>query len=341
MFLLLSAFWGASYLFIKVALDDGVAPWAIVSARTALAALVLVPLAAYLDVLGSLRGRLAPIVVLGLVQAAAPLTLIALGEERISSSLTGILVSSAPIFTFLLAFALSGAERASRTSLAGVAIGIVGVAILLGVDAGGGADALVGGLFVILAAFGYAVGAWYLKRNLSGVEPVATVAGTQLVAALATLPLGLAHIPDTLPSGEAIVSVATLGVFCTGIAFVFFHSLVASEGPATASLVGYVAPGFSVSYGVVLLDESFTLATAIGLVLILGGSWLAAGGELPARRRDVAAACEPHGGADAAFLEDAAEGGDGVASRPAVARVGRVVGDEVDLERAPRLEHSG
>src|SRR5829696_8774336 len=184
MFLLLSGFWGASYLFIKVALDDGAAPWAIVSARTALAAVVLLPLAAHMRVLGSLRGRVGPVVVLGLVQAAAPLTLIALGEERISSSLTGILVSSAPIFTFLLAFALSGAERASRTSLAGVAIGIVGVAMLLGVDALGG------GLFVILAAFGYAVGVWYLKRNLSGVEPVATVAGTQLVAALATLPLG-------------------------------------------------------------------------------------------------------------------------------------------------------
>jgi drug/metabolite transporter (DMT)-like permease len=341
MFLLLSAFWGASYLFIKVALDDGVAPWAIVSARTALAALVLLPLAAYLGVLGSLRGRFGPIAVLGLVQAAVPLTLIALGEERISSSLTGILVSSAPIFTFLLAFALSGAERASRGSLAGVAIGIVGVAMLLGVDAGGGSEALVGGLFVILAAFGYAVGAWYLKRNLQGVEPVATVAGTQLVAALATLPLGLLHIPDSVPSGEAIASIATLGIFGTGIAFVFFHSLVASEGPATASLVGYVAPGFSVTYGVVLLDESFTAATAVGLVLILGGSWLAAGGELPARRRDVTATCEPHGGADAAFLERGLEGGDRVATRPAVARVGRVVGDEVHLEGAARLERSG
>src|SRR5215218_2247282 len=240
MFLLLSGFWGASYLFIKVALDDGVAPWAIVSARTALAALVLLPLAAHMRVLGSLRGRVGPVVVLGLVQAAAPLTLIALGEERISSSLTGILVSTAPIFTFLLAFALTGAERASRTSLAGVAIGIVGVAILLGVDAGGGADALVGGLFVILAAFGYAVGAWYLKRNLSGVEPVATVAGTQLVAALVTLPLGLAHIPDAAPSLEAVASLLTLGVVCTGIAFVIFHTLVRTDGPSRASLVGYI-----------------------------------------------------------------------------------------------------
>ena len=313
MFLLLSAFWGASYLFIKVALDDGVAPWAIVSARTALAALVLVPLALHLGVLGRLRGRLGPVAVLGIVQAAAPLTLIALGEERISSSLTGILVSTAPIFTFLLAFALTGAERASRRSLAGVAIGIVGVALLLGVDAGG-SEAIVGGLMVILAAFGYAVGAWYLKRNLAGGEPVATVAGTQVVAALATLPLGLAHIPSSVPSADAIASIAVLGIVCTGIAFVFFHSLVASEGPATASLVGYVAPGFSVFYGVTLLDESFTAATAAGLVLILGGSWLAAGGELPARRRDVASTCEPHGGADAAFLEGGPEDSDRVAA---------------------------
>jgi drug/metabolite transporter (DMT)-like permease len=314
MFLLLSAFWGASYLFIKVALDDGVSPWAIVSSRTALAALVLLPLAVYLGVLGSLRGRLGPIVVLGFVQAVGPLSLIALGEERIASSLTGILVSTAPIFTFLLAFALNGAERANGAKLAGVGIGIVGVALLLGVDAGGGSEAIVGGLMVILAAFGYAVAAWYLKRNLGGVEPVATVAGTQVVAALATLPLGLLHIPDAVPSGEAIASIATLGIICTGIAFVFFHSLVASEGPATASLVGYVAPGFSVTYGVVLLDESFTLATAVGLVLILGGSWLAAGGELPTRRRDVAAARESHGGAEPALLKGGAECRDGVAA---------------------------
>jgi drug/metabolite transporter (DMT)-like permease len=254
-------------------------------------------------------------VVLALVQVAAPLSLIALGEERIASSLTGILVASAPIFTFLLAFVLSGEQRDSALSLAGVAIGIVGVGMLLGVDAGGGTDAVVGGLFVILAAFGYAVAAWYLKRNLGGAEPVATVAGTQVVAAFVTLPLGLTHLPDAAPGLDAVASIVTLGVVCTGIAFVIFHSLVASDGPSRASLVGYIAPVFSIFYGVVLLDESFTAWTAAGLVLILGGSWLAAGGELPARRRDVAAAGEAHGGPDAALLEGGAEGGDRVASR--------------------------
>jgi drug/metabolite transporter (DMT)-like permease len=312
--LLLSAFWGASYLFIKVGLDDGMSPWAIVSIRTALAALVLVPLALRMDVLGSLRGRFGAVIVLALVQVAGPLSLIGLGEERISSSLTGILVASAPIFTFLLAFALSGEQRDSALSLVGVAIGIVGVGLLLGVDAGGGASALLGGLFVILAAFGYAVAAWHLKRNLTGVEPVATVAGSQAVAALVTLPLGLTHIPSAVPGVDAIASIATLGVFCTGIAFVIFHSLVASDGPARASLVGYIAPVFSIFYGVVLLDERFGVATAAGLLLILGGSWLAAGGELPARRRDVAPAREPDRGAHAALLERGAERGDSVAA---------------------------
>jgi drug/metabolite transporter (DMT)-like permease len=312
--LLLSAFWGASYLFIKVALEDVFSAWSIVSIRTALAALVLVPLAVHLGVLGSLRGRAGPIMVLSLVQVAGPLTLIGLGEEHIASSLTGILVATAPIFTFLLAFVLSGEQRDSTVALVGVGIGIVGVGMLLGVDAGGGADALAGGLMVILAAFGYAVAAWYLKRNLAGVEPVATVAGTQAVAALVTLPLGLTHIPAAAPGLDAVASLLTLGVACTGIAFVIFHSLVASDGPARASLVGYIAPVFSIFYGVTLLDESFTVATAAGLVLILGGSWLAAGGELPARRRDVAAAREPHGRAEPALLEDPAESANGVAA---------------------------
>jgi drug/metabolite transporter (DMT)-like permease len=312
--LLLSALWGASYLFIKLALEDVFSPWSIVSIRTALAALVLIPLAARMGVLRSLRGRAGPIVVLSLVQVAGPLTLIGLGEEHIASSLTGILVATAPIFTFLLAFVLSGEQRDGAAALVGVGIGIVGVGMLLGVDAGGGTDALAGGLMVILAALGYAVAAWYLKRNLAGVEPVATVAGTQAVAALLTLPLGLTHIPAEAPGLDAVASLLTLGVACTGIAFVIFHSLVASDGPARASLVGYIAPVFSIFYGVTLLDESFTVATTAGLVLILGGSWLAAGGELPARRREVAAAREPHGRAEPALLEDRTERADGVAA---------------------------
>ena len=312
--LALSALWGSSYLFIKVALEDGVSPGLMVFVRTALAALVLLPLAVRRDVLGGLRENLQAILVLAIVQMAGPLLLIALGERAISSSLTGILVATAPIFTFLLAFALEGEERASSLSLVGVGLGVAGVALLLGVDTGGGAAALLGGLLVVTASFGYGVGAWFVRRRVRDVDRVAMVGVTAATAALLTAPLAAASLPAEAPGLAALGSLAALGVLCTGAAFVIFYSLVASDGPERASLVGYLAPGFSIAYGVTLLDESFTAATAAGLLLITGGSWLAVEGRLPWNRSaacgelaaggvDVAASGQPDGRPDAASLE--------------------------------------
>jgi len=278
--LALSALWGSSYLFIKLALEDDLSPALIVSVRTALAALVLLPLALQRSALGGLRANAAPVLLLAVVQMAGPLLLIAAGEQSISSSLTGILVATAPIFTFLLAFAQEGQERASGLSLGGVALGIVGVALLLGLDAGGGA-ALGGGLMIVAASFGYAIGGWMVKRRVRDVQPVAMVGATAAVAALLTAPAALLSLPAHFPTFKASASLFVLGVLCTGVAFVIFYSLVASDGPARASLVGYIAPGFSVVYGVTLLSESFTVTTAFGLVAITGGSWLAAGGRWP------------------------------------------------------------
>ncbi len=320
----LSALWGASYLFIKLALEDEVSPAVIVTVRTALAALVLLPVAAQRGVLSGIRPNAAPILVLSVVQMGGPLLLIAVGEQEISSSLTGILVATAPIFTFLLAFTLEGEERASGLSLAGVAIGIAGVALLLGVDAGGGTAALVGGLCVVLASFGYGVGAWVVKRRVHDIEPVTMVGATAATAAVLTAPLAALNIPAEVPGGTAVASLLVLGVLCTGAAFVIFYSLVSSDGPARASLVGYIAPGFSIVYGVTLLGERFTPATAAGLLLITGGSWLAAEsrfpwhsrsaacGELAAGGVDLAPAREPDRGPQTALLEGAPERGDRV-----------------------------
>ena len=314
--LLLAGVWGASYLFIKVGLEDDLAPPFIVFARTALAALVLLPVAAYLGALAGVRERLAPLFVLGLIQVTGPFMLITIGEQEISSSLTGILVAGAPIFTFLLAFTLEGEERATPVSLAGVALGIAGVGLLLGVDAPGGTAALVGGLLVVLATTGYAVGAWFLKRRVPGVQPVGAVATTCAASAIMTLPVALFFWPDHVPSLAASASLVVLGVGGTGIAFVLFYSLVGTDGPRTTSLVAYVAPGFSVIYGVVLLDESFGVTTLAGLVLIVGGSWLAANGgtrrELPARCVDVAPTGQANGRTDPALLERGAERADRV-----------------------------
>jgi drug/metabolite transporter (DMT)-like permease len=276
-----SAFWGSSYLFIKVSLDEGVTPGVIVFGRVALSALVLLPLAAQRGALGPLRGRLRAVVLLSLVQVVAPFLLISFGEREIASSLTGILVATVPVFTFLLAFALEGEERAGALSLVGVGVGILGVGLLLGLDAGGGSAALVGGLMVVLASLGYAIGAWYLKRNLSDAQPMGVLAGTMTTTAILTLPIALLGLPDPVPSVKAAGALTVLGLLCTAITFLLFYSLVTSEGPARSSLVGYIAPAFSVFYGVTLYGESFTVTTAAGLALIVVGSWLAAEGRLP------------------------------------------------------------
>jgi drug/metabolite transporter (DMT)-like permease len=170
----------------------------------------------------------------------------------------------------------------------------------------------------VLASLGYAVGAWYLKRNLADTEPVGIVAVTMAATALMVLPLVAIDPPSAVPSLDAAASLATLGVLGTGVSFVIFYWLIANDGPAKASLVAYVAPGFSVVYGVTLLDESFTLATALGLALIVGGSWLAAEGRVPRRRRrelaaggvDVAPAGQANRGAHAAAFQGRTEGSD-------------------------------
>jgi drug/metabolite transporter (DMT)-like permease len=288
LFAFLAAFWGASYLFIKVALEDGVPPAAIVCARLSLAAVVLLPLAAQRGELGGLAGRLGDVAVLGAMQVAAPFLLITVGEQHLPSALTGILVATAPIFTFLLAFAIKGEERASTLSLVGVAIGIAGVALLLGLETDGGSAALLGGLMVVLASFGYGLGAWFLKRRLPDVQPVGLVAGTMTISALLTAPLLALDLPAASDFElDSIGALLALGVLGTGVSFVIFFTLIASEGPARASLVAYVAPAFSLIYGVSILDESFTAATAAGLVLIVGGSWMAAEGRLPWQARSV------------------------------------------------------
>ena len=216
--------------------------------------------------------------ILALLQVAAPFLLITVGEQDLPSSLTGILVATAPIFTFLLAIRLEREARAQGPAIFGVALGIVGVGLLLGIDAGGGTDALIGGGMVVLASLGYALGAFYLRHNLSDAPPIGVVASAMGASALMMAPLAAVSFPSEMPGLDTFGSLFVLGVGGTGIAFVIFYTLIAEVGPTRSSLVAYVAPGFSVIYGVLLLDESFTAATFAGLLLILGGSWLAAEG---------------------------------------------------------------
>lgn len=283
----LALIWGASYLFIKLGLED-LDPVFLVWFRLVLAAAVLLVLAHRRGVLAPLRGRLKPLVVLAAIQVAGPFVLLTYGEERIASGLTGILVAAAPIFTALMVSAGVTAEaRIAGWELAGILVGIVGVALLFGFDLQGGE--VVGGLMVLGTAFGYAAGALFVRRSFLGVPPLGVAAGAMAVSTVLVMPVALTQLPAAAPGAGAVAAVVALGVFGTGIAFWIFYTLIGDFGAARASVVAYLAPGFAVFYGALFLDEPVSGAAFGGLVLILAGSWLAAEGRAPWSRRAVPA----------------------------------------------------
>jgi drug/metabolite transporter (DMT)-like permease len=246
--------------------------------RVLLAAVVLIPLAWRGAGMAGLRGMLGILVLLAAIQAAGPFMLIALGEQEISSSLAGILVSTAPLFTAVLAIWVDQEERSTGLRLAGIGLGFGGVVVLLGVDLSGSGAALLGGGAIVLAGLGYAIGGFIAKRRLADAEPLSIAAAVMAASTVLLAPVGLATLPDSAPGIGPIAAVLALGMVGTGIAFAIFYSLIEMVGPARTFVVTYIAPAFAVGYGAWFLDERITVATIAGLALIVGGSWLAAGG---------------------------------------------------------------
>lgn len=279
MLLLLAAIWGASYLLIKIGGRDLSAPM-ISFLRIAFGALVLVPVALRAGAMRGYAGVWPVIGVVAVCQVAGPFLLIALGEEEISSSLAGILVASAPIFTAILAIFFATEERSEGIRLLGVLAGLAGLVLLLGLDVGGSSAELLGGLAVVLAGLGYAIAGLLAKRRLGGVPPLGVAAIVLVVSGMVSLPAALLTLPDEAPGLGPLAAIVALGVIGTGIAFAMFYELIATVGPARTYLVTYLAPVFAVAYGVLLLDETFGLVTLAGLLLILAGSYLAAGGRV-------------------------------------------------------------
>jgi drug/metabolite transporter (DMT)-like permease len=303
MILALAAIWGASYMFIKIGLRD-LSPALVAWVRVALGAAVLLALAARMGVLRGFRSRAGTVAVVAGVQVAGPFLLIALGEEEISSGLAGILVAAAPLFTALLAVWVDHEERSQGLRLGGVLLGLVGVAVLLGGDLSGSSAAMLGGLAVVLAALGYAIGGFVVKHRFADAPPAGLAAWVMVASTVLLLPAGGLTLPSEAPGVGPLLAVAALGVLGTGVAFALFYDLIGRVGPAKSFVVTYLAPGFAVVYGALLLDEGITVATIAGLVLIVGGSWLAAEGRLPGRSDRRQAAVAP--GAEPALGEQPA-----------------------------------
>ena len=277
-FAAVSILWGIPYLFIKIAVDDGVAPAFLAWVRVVLAALVLVTLAWRLGLLDTLRGRWKWIVVFGIVEIAIPFPLIAAGEQHVASSLAAIIIAAAPLFVALLALRFDDSERVDGPRLLGLVIGIAGVAALVGIDVAGESDELLGALAILLAAFCYAVGPMVLKNHFPDLDPRASMGAALVVATVALTPaVALGPAPE-IPTVEAGISLVVLGLFCTAAAFAIYASLVSEVGAGRALVITYVAPVVAVALGMAVLDERPGAGAIVGLVLILIGSWLATGG---------------------------------------------------------------
>src|SRR6478736_5074529 len=158
--------------------------------------------------------------------------------------------------------------KVAGRSLVGVAVGFVGVALLVGAQP---QAKILGALAVVGMATCYAAGGLLAKHHLSEVRPQAVALGTTLVAAVAMLPTGIAFAPDHVPGWQPIGSVVFLGVIGTAFAYLLFYTIIAGAGAAYASLVTYLVPPVALAYGAIFLDESVGLAALVGLVLIFAG----------------------------------------------------------------------
>jgi drug/metabolite transporter (DMT)-like permease len=273
LFLALGVAWGIPYLLIKVAVDE-LSPAQLVLGRTAVAALVLVPIALTKGALRPLVPYWRWILVFATVEIAVPWVFLGSAETELPSSTTALLIAAVPLAGVAIAALTGRAERLTGPAWVGMALGIVGVAALVGLDVGGsdlGAVAKVGVVVV-----GYALGPAILARPLDGLPGVGIMASSLTITALAYVPVVLLTdgLPGGLPSAKVTWSVITLGLICTAAAFMLLFALVNAVGPVRATTITYLNPAVAVIAGALVLDEPVTVWTLVGFVLVVTGSYL-------------------------------------------------------------------
>jgi drug/metabolite transporter (DMT)-like permease len=281
----LALLWGASFLFIKVAVRE-LTPATLITGRLGLAALTLALLVPFVvgtgETLQQLRAHAGWLVVVALVNTAIPFWLLSWGETRIDSGLASIIQASVPIFNALIAFVAFREVRVRGAPLLGVAIGFVGVALLVGAQPEG---KVLGALAVVGMAFCYGVGGLLTGRYLKPVQPVVVAFASTVIATLVWLPVGVAQAPSQTPGWKTIGSVVALGIPGTALAYLLFFGLITGAGAAYASLVTYLIPPIALAYGAIFLDERFGAYAFGGLALILAGVALGTGAVRPRRAR--------------------------------------------------------
>jgi drug/metabolite transporter (DMT)-like permease len=289
---LLAAFWGASYMFIKVA-DREIAPAAMIMLRLGIAVSVLI------GVLVAQQGWRATAVDMrsagwegfsvGIVNGAIPFTLIAWGEKHIDSGVAAIANATVPIFVVLLAIRWKPSERVRGLRLVGFLVGLLGVGVLAGVHPKGGWWGVAATLAVVVASVCYAIGGLWGQRLVARTRGLTLAATSMLGGLVVLLPLGLWQLPAHMPGWKASGSVVALALLGTAIAQIIVYRVLRTDGAARMSLVTYLLPVTALFYGAVLLGEPLTWEELAGLVLILGGVALGSGALRMPRRQPVVA----------------------------------------------------
>lgn len=271
LFAAMSLIWGIPYLLIKVAVEE-LSPASVVLGRTAIGAVLLLPLALARDQIRPLLPHWRPLLVFTAVEICLPWVLLGYAEQRLSSSLTGLLVAGVPLVGAVLVKA-TGHEPLGLRRVAGLLVGFGGVATLVGFDVETSSISAAAAVGVVAVA--YATGPLILARHLAHLPSLGVVAASLAIAAAAYAPVGLAQWPATTPEGDTLLAVAGLGVICTALAFLVFFRLIAEVGPSRATVITYVNPAVALVLGALVLDEEITATTGLGFALILVGSVLA------------------------------------------------------------------
>lgn len=273
LFIALGVAWGIPYLLIKVAVGE-LDPSFVVFGRSALGALLLLPLAlARRQVLPALR-RWRPLLAFTVVEIVIPWYFLSTAEMRLPSSTAGLLIAAVPLAGVAVAFAFGRPERLTGGNWLGIALGMAGVAALVGLDVAGSDLTAVAELAVVVVC--YAVGPAILARWMSDLPGTGVMAAALGIAGLVYIPVVTAFggWPTEMPSAAAIGSVVALAVICSALAFLLMFALVAEIGPMRMTTITYVNPAVAIVAGALVLGERITVWTMVGFVLVLAGSYL-------------------------------------------------------------------
>jgi drug/metabolite transporter (DMT)-like permease len=272
LFAAMGVIWGIPYLLIRIAVG-GVAPVVLVFARTVIGALILMPMALARGGTRGIGRQWIPLLAYAACEVAIPQFFLSSAERHISSSLAGLLVSSVPLVGVAIAPVFGNRERLGPAGIGGLALGIAGVAAIVGLDFRASDGLALAQMAVVV--IGYALGPAIVARYLDGVRSIAVNGLSLAICALAYAPFAAMQWPRAVPPPQVLVSLAVLGVVCTAFAFLLFFSLIREVGPVRATVITYINPAVAAVAGIAILGERFTPGMGVGFVLVLAGSFLA------------------------------------------------------------------